>query len=405
MNFYRLLIWSIGAVLAAFVAYASYVIVHQVRAPSLQAAPYLWHTATSETNFAYAAFASRKSKQADVRVQPQELRVAKHAYRVEPLSSAALALMIAAMDGEKTPDVRGKLIELAGQLNRRSAIITAYSMEEAARAHDQKDFFTWMSRAILTDSKLRTRYIGAMATATATNGAVEALLPVLGANPSWAKFYWAAVTSRPASLANATTLRIAVGEAPWRQAELGDTDYLLARRLADAGQFDNVRRLARAFEKTVPGQSSANELLTNGNFAREPLLPPIDWSLTASGHLGAAVEAPNRRLAISAIAGAFGLVARQLVELTQGEYRVAWTLDVEKGIGDRALSVNLICAEKDAQATQIQPVALAAGTHVQYLAVPSETCRWYWFSINAQVPDNAAGVDAFLSQMSLTRAR
>lgn len=404
VNFFRLSIWSVGAVLAVFVAYASIVIVSQVRAPSPPLSPYLWHTATSEANFAYKSFAFRKSTDPKAVVEPQELQSARHAYRVEPLSSAALGLMIAAMADGTASDTRRKLVDLAGKLNRRSAVITSFSMEEAARANDQKRFFKWMSRAILTDAKLRTNYVGAMAAATARDGAVDALLPVLGPNPAWAKYYWGAVVSKPASLANATKLRIAVARSPWRQTALTETDYLLARRLVDKGQFDDARRLAREFEKVVPNKSPPNELLANANFAREPLLPPMDWSVATSGHLGASVDARNKRLAISAIAGAFGRAARQLVELAQGEYRVGWTLDGEKAAADRALSVNLTCAEKGGQAAPVQPIALAVGTHAQNIAIPDGACRWYWFSINTHVPDEAAGFDAYLRNVSLTRA-
>lgn len=393
-----------GVVLAAFVTYASFIIVSQVRAPSPPFAPFLWHTGTSEANFAYRSFAARKNADPKASVNPQELQLAEHAFRVEPLSSAALALSIVSLADGQAVDKRRKLTDLAGQLNRRNSVIIGLSMEEAARANDQKRFFRWMSRAIITDSALRSSYIGAMSAATASNGAVEALLPVLGPNPSWAKYYWGAVTSRPASLANATTLRIAVAGPPWRQTELKETDYLLARRLVDTGQFDDARRLAREFEKDSSKKTAATNLLTNGNFAREPLLPPMDWAVATSGHLGASVDAPNNRLAISALAGAFGRAARQLVELAPGQYEIAWALDAEKAVGDRALSINLTCAEKGTQAAPIPPVALAVGKHSQNIEVPGTPCRWYWFSINAHVPDDATGVDAFLRQVSLTRA-
>lgn len=403
MNFLRMSVWSVGAVLAAFVTYASVIIASQVRAPSPPIAPYLWHTATSEANFAYAAFALRKSKDPEASVRPAELQLARHAYQIEPLSTAALGLTIASLTDAKVAATRGKLVDLAGKLSRRSPVITAFSIEEAARANDQKRFFAWMSRAILTDSTLRTSYIGAMSLATASDGAVEALLPVLGPNPPWAKYYWAAVASKPASLANATTLRIAVARPPWRQSKITETDYSLARSLVKAGQFDDARRLAREFEKAASENALTNNLLANGNFAREPQLPPMDWTLATSGHLGASVDARSKRLAISAIAGAFGRAAWQLVELAPGEYRVAWTLEADKIVGDRALSVNLTCAEKRVQAATIQPIVLAVGTHVQNLVVPGETCRWYWFSINTRVPDDSTGLDAFLRQISLTR--
>lgn len=405
MNFRRFSIWSAGAVLAIFVAYASYVIVNQVRAPSARSPSFPWHTATSEANFAYAGFAARRARDPQASVGARELRLAQQAYRVEPLSSAALGLIIVSKEDTSPVGTRRKLLGLAGKLSRRSSLITSASIEAAALEGDQNLFFNWLSRAVLTDSRLRASYVGAMAEATARNGAVEALLPVLGSKPSWAKYYWAAVASRAPSLANAATLRVAVSRPPWKQAEIMDTDYALAWRLVGAGQFDNARQLARMFEKGAPNISPTNNLLVNGNFARQPLLPPLDWALATSGHLGSSIDAKGKRLTISAIAGAFGNAARQLIDLEPGNYRVAWTIEANEAIGDDSLSVNLACAEKGVHKIAIPQMNLAMGTHHQDIVVPTGDCRWYWFSIDAHVPDDSAGFDAFLSKLSLTRLR
>lgn len=402
MNF-RFWIWTAGAILAILVAYASFVIVNQVRAPSAQSPSLPWHTATSEANFAYASFAARRAKDPRALIGARELRLAKRAYRVEPLSSAALGLIIVSKDDKSPVGARRKLLGLAGKLSRRSSLITSASIEAAALEGNQKLFFSWLSRAILTDSRLRTSYIRAMADATAQDGAVEAMLPVLGSRPSWAKYYWAAVAWRTPSLANATTLRVAVSRPPWNQTEIMEADYLLAKRLVDTGQFENARRLARLFEMQAPDISSTDNLLVNGNFARQPLLPPMDWALATSGHLGSSINTKSKRLTISVIAGAFGNAARQLVELESGNYRVAWTIESNEAMGNDSLSINLACAEKGEPKGRVPSLPLATGTHQAEVGVPERACRWHWFTIDAHVPDDSAGFDASLSKLSLTR--
>lgn len=403
MNFRRFSIWSTGVVLAIFVAYASFVVVNQVRAPSARSPAFPWHTATSEANFAYASFAARRVKDPKASVGPREFKLAQHAYRIEPLSSSALGLIIVSREDKSADGTRRKLLELAGKLSRRSSIITSASIEAAALEGDQKLFFNWLSRAVLTDSRLRTSYVGAMAQATAQDGAVEALLPVLGSSPSWAKYYWAAVASQAPSLANAAALRIAVSRPPWNQREIMDSDHVLTWRLVGAGEFENARRLARLFEMRTPDISPTNNLLVNGDFTRQPLLPPMDWALATSGHLGASIDATGKRLTISAIAGAFGNVARQLVELEPGNYRVGWVIDGSEAVGGNSLSVRLTCAERGVAKGRVPSIPLAAGMHQEDVVVPESACRWHWFSVDAHVPDDSAGFDAFLSKLSLTR--
>jgi hypothetical protein len=403
VTLFRPLIWLVAAALAFLVGYASSVIATQVKAPDRAYSHALWRTATSEANFAYASFATRQSTDPKAEVSPGELQLARHAYRTEPLSTPSLGLVIASMTQPRDAEMRGRLLSLAGKLTRRNSAITSASIDAAGRSGDKAAFFVWLSRAVLTNAKLRSTYIGAMADATALEGSVEALTPVLGRNPAWAETYWTVVSARGPSVGNAAELRIAIAEAPWRQVQVNETDRALARRLAAAGQFAVLARLSAAFDTAGRPASDKGNRLLNGNFVRQPLLPPRDWALATSGYLGASIDDRAQQMTISAIAGAHGSAVHQLVELEPGEYDVAWSMDSNASIDPGALSARLVCAEKGAGATMIPPVALVAGSRRSGVVVPEGPCRWHWFSIEAQVPDGSAGFDAVLRRLSLTR--
>src|SRR3546814_20936323 len=79
---------------------------------------------------------------------------------------------------------------------------------------------------MLTNSSAGTAYAKAMAAATARDGAVEALIDVLGPKPRWSDLYWRSIIGEPGSYVNAAKLRIPLARVPWQQIaiEPKDTD-------------------------------------------------------------------------------------------------------------------------------------------------------------------------------------
>ncbi|NIJ36402.1 hypothetical protein FHR22_001051 [Sphingopyxis panaciterrae] len=383
--------------LAAFVGSASSVIANQVKNPAASYAIGVGPTGIAEANLAFASFSGRKRMDPQAGVSVHERQLASRAYRNEPLSSAALGLMIASMPDSASKGDRARLLELGGQLTRRSSLITSASIEAAARDGNQPAFFLWLSRAILTNESLRATYIRAMAQATARPDTEAALAPVIGPNPTWAGHYWKAVVNVPESLVNAAKLRVAVAQSPWRQRRISDTDRMLVSQLAKFRHFDAMRDLVAALSPAEGGAFAANL-----DFSRPSLLPPVDWQLASSGNLGATIEPKRKILAISAIAGARGYAARQLLQLAPGAYELEWNLAADATIENGTLTARLDCAEKAGSADGIEVSNLDIGRRRTSLTIPGDSCRWYWLSINVNVPDTSAGLDAQFRRISLT---
>ncbi len=155
-------------------------------------------------------------------------------------------------------------------------------------------------------------------------------------------------------------------------------------------------------QASAPDADAAN-LLANADFARQPLLPPIDWQLATSGNLGASINPKSKALTISMIAGAYGYAARQLLQLSPGNYELGWSLTSQTPIDAGALTARLSCAEKiAAPAGNVQPaVILSTGTHRTSVVVPPGTCRWYWLSFDVSISDTSPGFDAQLRDLTL----
>jgi hypothetical protein len=238
-----------------------------------------------------------------------------------------------------------------------------------------------------------------MAEATAREGAVAALTPVIGPNPAWADFYWGQILRRPASLANAGRLRVAIAKAPWRQTAIKETDQALVSALVNRSQFDAAYRLSAGLEDTSAGRGS--NLLANADFSRQPLLSPFDWQLAVSGTLGSSIDERAKSLVVSAIGGARGYAARQLVHLTPGNYLLAWVLSSSTPIVPSSLSASIYCAESGVKSIAPTPIPLTTGNKFASIDITEGACRWHWLSINVALSDDAAGLDAYFRSISL----
>lgn len=402
MNIVRIAGWVATTALAVVVGLSSHVIANQSKNPVASIAVGFGPEGGAKANLAVTTYAARVAKDPRTAVKPLERAMALETYLSEPLSSAAVGIIAAAMRAPADQRAREYLLGLAGRLSRRDSLVASQILEASALRGDNPTFFAWLSRSVLTNDERRTLYVGAMADATAREGSVEALTPVIGPSPRWDETYWEMVVRRPASLVNAAKVRIAVAGNPWRQTEIKSIDRKLAVNLADNGEFDMVRELDLALGQGG-GRRDAN-LITNGNFASQPALPPLDWNLTALGNLGASIETRDKSLVISAIGGARGIAARQLISLPPGRYALGWGQSSSAAIKPDALFVRIRCADPKSDPLAAATVPLVAGKRNAVVEIPSDGCKWRWLSIEVAVPDDVAGLDVHLRSLSLTPA-
>lgn len=401
---YRAAGWLIAAGVAICAGLSSYVIANEVKSPALAYAAGFPPSGAAQGNVASLSYGVRLLKDPKATITAREERLARQAYRAEPLSSSALALVILAPGDRSGTAARQALLKQAGKLTRRNALLNSEQIKAAAQRGDDKAFFRWLSRSVLTNNELRTAYVGAMAAATAKDGAVEALAPVIGPSPVWADFYWKRVNQLEPSLANAAKLRVAVARAPWRQTAITETDEHLSLGLVNSGQFDAAYQLARGLGQRSASTGRAANLLVNSDFARQPQLPPFDWRLAVSGALGSSIDTKDKSLLVSAIGGARGVAASQLVRLSPGNYTLGWSLSASMPIDADILSARIYCAEPGIKAVRPLPVSLVAGKKTASVAIADSMCRWYWVSLYVALPDDSAGVDAYFRNITLAPA-
>ncbi|WP_152998586.1 hypothetical protein [Sphingopyxis sp. H115] len=401
MVFTRTLGWLAALALAAVAGLWSYAIASEARAPAKSLAVPTPFDGVARAELAFRSFAARTARDPAARIDPTERALALQGYRAEPLSPAALGIVAMAMTDPKDAARRQSLLENASLLSRRSVLVSNEMIKLAAARNDDTAFFTWLSRLMLTGVEARRVYGAAMAEATAKPGAVAALTPILGAKPRWADYYWTLVVGRPNSWVNAASLRGAVARPPYRQTAVSLTDQTLLARLVRVGKFAEAHALAR--DLGLRG-SQGGALLQNGDFAAAPLLAPFDWELSAEGNLGASIDAKNKQMTVSAIGGASGAAARQILRLAPGNYKLSWAISSATPFEPGTIAAGLRCADPRVQVASPAPIPLTAGQSDADWTVPASDCQWYWFSIDARVPDGGVGLDAYLDRVSLAGA-
>lgn len=390
--------WLIAIVIALVVALWSYAIANDKRAPVRALAIAVPTPGTAQASLAYDVFATRSARNPKAWANANEVQLARAAYRSEPLSVPALGILAVSMTSGKQARQRQALLDLAGKISRRNMLVNNEQIKAAALRGDDRAFFTWLSRVMLIGDQAKAAYGTAMAQATARNGAVEALTPIIGPRPAWDDYYWRLVVKQPASLVNAAQLRLAVARAPWSQLDVTLTDKQLLLALGRNGHLDAAYGLAVGLGLSRP---AASNLLNNGDFGAAPELAPFDWQLSSLGNLGASIDPREKNLLISAIGGARGAAAQQLLQLAPGHYSLGWKIAADSTVNPGELVARIACAERGREDGDLPPVPLKPGAAKAIVSVPDSGCKWYWFTIAVEIPDDALGIDVNLEQLSL----
>ena len=168
---------------------------------------------------------------------------------------------------------------------------------------------------------------------------------------------------------------------------------LIARaiqRFIELNGFGHARALYRAAKG---GAAPATGVIVNGDFESSDFaLPPFDWHLVSDGGFGAFREPRegaegNAALTLSTASGRTGEVARQLVILRPGRYRLTGLVGEAGGDALSRPQVAIICAVRHGADLLRMTVPPASRTPSRFQAnflVPAEGCAGQWLSIVAR---------------------
>ena len=201
---------------------------------------------------------------------------------------------------------------------------------------------------------------------------------------------FAALASDPANadtllaLAQGTRLR---SDAAWLPT--------LLNSLVASGQYARAHQI---WARASPTQGAPSQWVYDGHFAEPNAPPPFNWILLSSG-VGLAERAPKGGLHVIFYGNQDGLLARQLLVLPPGAYRLEMAVG-SKSVDAHALTWSLRCEGSEAPITAIRLDVAASRPWV--FDVPS-ACPAQWLELTGVSSDLSRQSEALIRFLSLAR--
>lgn len=194
--------------------------------------------------------------------------------------------------------------------------------------------------------------------------------------------------------ANLQTI-MALNASATRGADSAWLEPLLASMIA-AGRYTEARAL---WASELKLRISPDELLFNRAFGNSAAPPPFNWALTSST-VGLAERLPGGRLHAIFYGQQDGALARQLLVLRPGTYRVTMRVD-----GDLARREALVwSATCDKARTTLAAINLAAAARGAWTFTVPPSCGAVWLELAGVAEDIPKPADVTISELRMSRA-
>ena len=291
------------------------------------------------------------------------------------------------------PADAAKAMAYAEALSRRDLPTQLWLIEDRVGAGDVGGAIIHYDRALRTADSAPDLLFPILVPAAADVTVAAPLARRLATRPLWWRPYLTALVQQNPSDATTALLVRAVKLDP---AKSDERTLLIAAmtRLADAGRFDLARSLAP--------RGSASGMLRNGSFEEEAGLPPFDWTLVDDGDLSGVIEARDdgagNALYLTARNGRGGEVARQVLTLAPGRYRLRGKAG-DAGTGQDRPAVTMTCANSG---DALAPATLSSGAFATEFTVP-EGCAGQRLSVLGNAALDGQDRRTWLDDMKIER--
>lgn len=306
--------------------------------------------------------------------------LARAAYAREPLASDAVFVLALAQSPLGEEYRAGPAAKLGAAIDKRNALLQLLLIADAARREDYRAMFDEADILAAAHPGLARSVLAPLFDRLGDPASLPVVTTALAKNARWANVFKSYVPNDEAALRNYLVLR--------RRAAPGDhweSDEQLVARLADHRMYEEAFATWR-----LAANTGGNEF----GFVTDDRFTPIGWRLVVRGDRVARID-DDGTMTITVERGAGGELARQLLDLPPGRYRLETR--IASAEADPPLWVALTCAGAgDAPRRALK-------TQVEF-AVSGADCPAYWLTIGASALESRHGVDAKLADWRFSRA-
>lgn len=331
------------------------------------------------------------------------IRLATDALLRDPTQvRAARALgMVAAVDGRL--DRAERLLAYAESLSRRDVPTQLWFIERKVQTGDVDGILRHYDAVLRTSPTGQDLLFPVLARAADEPVVYAALRDLLATEPPWARAFVTTLLSSTGNAGHISGLALAVLDGSQKDDEVFRQRFV--SRFVDRREYD----VAFSTYASLTDVATARLLVRNGDFEQPSRYPPIDWELASDTDLAALPQAvPGRDgivLRFYTGAGRGGSLARQLLRLSAGSYRLAGVVANIPAERAERPSLELRCADGGSEAvlqTVEFPSAGSAGRNWQVkFQVPTARCSYQWLLIEAAGTLNAPADMPWIDSLTL----
>lgn len=343
-----------------------------------------------------------KAMLADIRLQQsirsprhdEERDLARDALASEPTSARA-ARIVAMLSGSESEVARR--FAYARQLSRRDLLVNLWFIEEAVQRNDVPGALRQYDTTLRTSTQAPRVLFPILSSAMAQRDLAGPIARLLATGGEWVPDFFDAVLAEQAPAAD-------LGRVVLRQPQVlgrlnAATQARLIGKLADERQFEIGGRIYRAVSGRQPMMPGIGSPVSGGEW------PPFDWLVIDTGNYGAASSAGDGPLQVYAQGGTRGTVARRLIQLGPGAYRMTAFGAVSQGDPSSRAVWSLSCAQRDADPIAALPIAGGPGQRQTRLASfrIGPACTWHWINLILETQSDADRFEAVIDRVRIDR--
>ena len=321
--------------------------------------------------------------------------VARRALRRSPVSAAGARMIATARDVAGDPVSARRLMAYSERLSRRDLPTQVWLIQDAVQHNDVARALHHYDIALRSSDASKALLFPVLIKALDQPDVVRGLVDILTARPNWGPSFLEQTYAAPNLDGFAALLR-----------GLGARGYgvppdVLAgaeARMVDAGRYEAAwqiygTRHAHAARLAVRDPDFSRLGTSDG---------PFGWTILAGN--GVSVEprrfAGNDTLAYRAATGSGGVLARQLLILPAGTFRLSGVVpDIAEG--SPPILIRLRCAGSD---VPISTITAGAPSFTQAFSVP-QACRAQWLDLVAEAGENPVGTSGAIGGLRITQER
>jgi hypothetical protein len=293
--------------------------------------------------------------------------------------------------------------DIAESLSRRDSITQIWLIEEYVRNNDVPGALKHYDIALRTSSRVADVLIPILVNATGEADVVGPLSKILAQEPSWAsQFYTIFVQAFPSSQ---TALQFVNQLPPEVRTRHSGTLRDLVRKMIQKGEY---RHAWGAYVALSDNPSQA--LVRNSDFEADPTFSPFEWDLVDERDRRAEQvprldDQSQTSLRVLGSGGAIGTVAKQMLMLEPGGYRMSSLVEFAGSPGLERLSWRIECVRAGDPIYRLDAPARRQGriNMTGAFRVPGSGCEAQWLQLELMAPDTPSGAEAWVHNITIER--